>query len=167
MPERIALYAGSFDPPTLGHLDLIQRASTLFDKVIVAVARNDQKTGLFTVSERVDMLAEMIADIPNVSVANFSGLTVQFARETGACALIRGLRVVSDFEFELTMAINNHKLNPRVDTVCLMPSEPYLFLSSRLVREIAGFGGSVSHYVTPAVERRLTEKLGVTPSAID
>lgn len=167
MPERIALYAGSFDPPTLGHLDLIQRAATLFDKIIVAVARNDQKTGLFTVSERVDMLVEMIADIPNATVANFSGLTVQFARETGACALIRGLRVVSDFEFELTMAINNHKLNPKVDTVCLMPSEPYLFLSSRLVREIAGFGGSVSHYVTPAVERRLTEKLGVKPVAIE
>ena len=163
MPERIALYAGSFDPPTLGHLDLIQRAASMFDRVIVAVARNDQKTGLFTVSERVDMLNEMIANIPNTSVANFTGLTVQFAREVGACALLRGLRVVSDFEFELTMAINNHKLNSTVDTVCLMPSEPYLFLSSRLVREIASFGGSVSHYVTPAVERRLTDKLGVKP----
>lgn len=163
MPERIALYAGSFDPPTLGHLDLIQRAASMFDKVVVGVARNDQKTGLFTVSERVDMLSEMIADMPNTSVANFSGLTVKFAREIGACALIRGLRVVSDFEFELTMAINNHKLNPAVDTVCLMPSEPYLFLSSRLVREIAGFGGSVSHYVTPEVQQRLIDKLGVRP----
>lgn len=163
MPERVALYAGSFDPPTLGHLDLIQRASSMFDKVVVGVARNDQKTGLFTVSERVDMLSEMIADIPNTSVANFSGLTVKFAREIGACALIRGLRVVSDFEFELTMAINNHKLNSAVDTVCLMPSEPYLFLSSRLVREIAGFGGSVSHYVTPEVQQRLIDKLGVQP----
>ncbi len=167
MPERIALYAGSFDPPTLGHLDLIQRAASMFDKIIVAVARNDQKTGLFTVSERVEMLVEMVEGMSNVTVANFSGLTVQFARETGACALIRGLRVVSDFEFELTMAINNHKLNPKVDTVCLMPSEPYLFLSSRLVREIAGFGGTVSHYVTPAVERRLTDKLGVTPIVND
>jgi pantetheine-phosphate adenylyltransferase len=164
MPERIAVYAGSFDPPTLGHLDLIQRAASMFDKIVVAVARNDQKTGLFTVSERVDMLNEMIDGMPNVTVANFTGLTVFFARDVGACALIRGLRVVSDFEFEMTMAINNHKLNPKVDTVCLMPSEPFLFLSSRLVREIASFGGSVSHYVTPAVERRLTEKLGVTPA---
>lgn len=161
MPERVALYAGSFDPPTLGHLDLIQRAATMFDKIVVGVARNDQKTGLFTVSERVDMLTEMVAKIPNVSVANFTGLTVEFGREVGAVALIRGLRVVSDFEFEMTMAINNHKLNPNIDTVCLMPSEAYLFLSSRLVREIAGFGGSVSHYVTPEVQRRLTEKLGV------
>lgn len=163
MSERVALYAGSFDPPTLGHLDSIQRAASMFDRVVVSVARNDQKTGLFTVSERVEMLVEMVADIPNASVSNFSGLTVSYAREIGACALLRGLRVVSDFEFELTMAINNHKLNSEVDTVCLMPSEPYLFLSSRLVREIAGFGGSVSHYVTPAVERRLTEKLGVDP----
>lgn len=163
MPERVALYAGSFDPPTLGHLDLIQRAASMFDKIVVGVARNDQKTGLFTVSERVDMLTEMVASLPNVSVANFTGLTVVFAREVGAVALIRGLRVVSDFEFEMTMAINNHKLNPNVDTVCLMPSEPFLFLSSRLVREIAGFGGSVSHYVTPEVQRRLTEKLGVAP----
>ena len=163
MPERVALYAGSFDPPTLGHLDLIQRAASMFDKIVVGVARNDQKTGLFTVSERVDMLTEMVAKIPNVSVANFTGLTVEFGREVGAVALIRGLRVVSDFEFEMTMAINNHKLNPNIDTVCLMPSEPFLFLSSRLVREIAGFGGSVSHYVTPEVQRRLTEKLGVPP----
>lgn len=160
MPERVAVYAGSFDPPTLGHLDLIERACSMFDKIIVAVARNDQKTGLFTVSERVEMLQEMVQGLPNVAITNFSGLTVELARETGACALIRGLRVVSDFEYELTMAINNHKLNPHVDTVCLMPSEPYLFLSSRLVREIATFGGAVRHFVTPEVEQRLREKLG-------
>jgi len=158
MSERIAIYPGSFDPPTLGHLDLIQRTAKIFDKLIVAVARNNEKTGLFTVTERIDMLGEMVADLPNVTVENFHGLTVDFARERGAIALIRGLRVVSDFEFELTMAINNHKLNADVDTVCLMPSEPYLFLSSRLVREIAGFGGTVSHYVTPAVEARLKDK---------
>lgn len=158
MSERIAIYPGSFDPPTLGHLDLIQRAAKIFDKVIVAVARNSEKTGLFTVSERIDMLREMVSDIPQVEVDHFHGLTVDFAKERDAVALIRGLRVVSDFEFELTMAINNHKLNPEVDTVCLMPSEPYLFLSSRLVREIAGFGGTVSHYVTPEVEARLKDK---------
>ena len=158
MSDRIAIYPGSFDPPTLGHLDLIQRASKIFDKVIVAVARNNEKTSLFTVTERIEMLREMVADIPQVEVDHFHGLTVDFAKERNAIALIRGLRVVSDFEFELTMAINNHKLNADVDTVCLMPSEPYLFLSSRLVREIAGFGGTVSHYVTPEIEARLKEK---------
>lgn len=159
MPERVAVYAGSFDPPTLGHFDLIQRAARIFDRLIVAVARNDAKTVLFSVEERVDMLDGLVKDVPNVSVSHFHGLTVDFARQQGAIALIRGLRVVSDFEFELTMAINNHKLNPAVDTVSLMPSEPYLFLSSRLVREIAGLGGSVSHYLTPEIEARLMAKL--------
>jgi len=159
MPERTAIYPGSFDPPTLGHLDLIERAAKLFDHLIVAVARNDAKTSLFTVEERMEMLREMVRDMPNVKVDHFHGLTVDFARKRQAVALIRGLRVVSDFEFELTMAINNHKLNPEVDTVALMPSEPFLFLSSRLVREIAGYGGKVSHYLTPPVEERLLEKL--------
>lgn len=159
MPERIAIYPGSFDPPTLGHLDLIERARKIFDRVIVAVAINEAKTGLFPVEERMEMLRELVQRLDGVEVDHFRGLTVDFARRRGAIALIRGLRVVSDFEFELTMAINNHKLNPDVDTISLMPSEPYLFLSSRLVKEIAGFGGSVSHYVTPEVERRLLAKL--------
>lgn len=158
MPERIAIYPGSFDPPTLGHLDLIERAVNIFDHVIVAVATNNQKSGLFTVDERMEMLAEMVTHVPSVSIEHFHGLTVQFARDKGAVALIRGLRVVSDFEFELTMAINNHKLAPEIDTVNLMPSEPYLFLSSRLVKEIAAFGGSLGHFVSPSVERRLQEK---------
>jgi len=160
MSERIAIYPGSFDPPTLGHLDLIKRASKLFDHIIVAVAYNNEKTGLFTITERKDMLSGLCKDVPNVSIDSFRGLTVNFAREHKAVAIIRGLRVASDFEFEMTMAINNQKLNPEVDTVSLMPSEPYLFLSSRLVKEIAGFGGTVSHYVTPDVERCLREKLG-------
>ncbi len=159
MSERIALYAGSFDPPTLGHLDLIKRAVTIFDQVIVAVACNDQKKGLFSVEERVEMLSEMTADLTGVSVRHFRGLTVEYARDNGAIALIRGLRAISDFEFELSLAINNKKLNPHVDTVCLMPSESYLFLSSRQVKEIVNFGGSVCHYVTPQVEARLIEKL--------
>jgi len=158
MAERIAIYPGSFDPPTLGHLDLIHRAVNIFDHVIVAVAVNDAKIGLFTIEERVEMLKEMVADIPRVSIDHFKSLTVQFAQKRGAVALIRGLRVVSDFEFELTMAINNHKLAPEIDTVNLMPSEPYLFLSSRLVKEIAAFGGSLSHFVSPAVEKRLHDK---------
>lgn len=158
MAERIAVYPGSFDPPTLGHLDLINRAVNIFDHVIVAVAVNDAKIGLFSIEERVEMLKEMVAGIPRISVDHFKSLTVQFAKDKGAVALIRGLRVVSDFEFELTMAINNHKLAPEIDTVNLMPSEPYLFLSSRLVKEIAAFGGSLSHFVSPAVEARLQEK---------
>jgi pantetheine-phosphate adenylyltransferase len=159
MADRIAVYPGSFDPPTLGHLDLIQRARRIFDHVIVAVAHNDAKQCLFSVAERVDMLHELVEGLENVSVSTFAGLTVEFAEAQRAVAIIRGLRVMSDFEFELTMAINNHKLNPRIDTVCLMPSEPFLFLSSRLVKEIARFGGRINHYVTPAVERRLREKL--------
>ncbi|MCK5861002.1 MAG: pantetheine-phosphate adenylyltransferase [Candidatus Hydrogenedentes bacterium] len=159
MSERIALYAGSFDPPTLGHLDLIVRAVKIFDKVIVCVACNDQKVGMFTTKERMEMLKEMTSDLPSVTIQQFCGLTVEYARQQGAIALIRGLRAISDFEFELSMAINNQKLNSHVDTVCLMPSEPYLFLSSRQVKEIVRFGGSVSHYVTPAVEKHLTRKL--------
>lgn len=159
MNERVALYAGSFDPPTLGHLDLIQRAAKIFDRLIVGVASNEQKVGLFTAEERVEMIEEMTAGIGNVSVSTFYGLTVEYARSQGAMALIRGLRVISDFEFELSMAINNQKLNPEVDTVCLMPSEPYLFLSSRQVKEIVHFGGRVSHYVTPEVEARLFKKM--------
>ena len=159
MNERVALYAGSFDPPTLGHLDLIQRAAKIFDRLIVGVASNEQKVGLFTAEERLEMIEEITAGIGNVSVSTFYGLTVEYARSQGAMALIRGLRVISDFEFELSMAINNQKLNPEVDTVCLMPSEPYLFLSSRQVKEIVHFGGRVSHYVTPEVEARLFKKM--------
>lgn len=161
MPERIAIYPGSFDPPTLGHFDLIQRATKLFDRLIVAVAHNNAKNTLFSVEERVDMLRGLVSGLDRVTVDQFHGLTVEFARQKGAVALIRGLRVMSDFEFELTMAINNHKLNPDVDMVALMPSEPFLFLSSRLVREIAEFGGTVSHYLTPEIEARLLAKLRV------
>lgn len=159
--ERKALYPGSFDPPTLGHLDLIERAAKIFDKVVVAVARNDAKAALFTIEERIEMLEEIAGHLENVTITRFDGLTVDFARDIGAMSLIRGLRVLSDFEFELSMAINNQKLNPEVDTVCLMPSEPYLFLSSRQVKEIAALGGRVNHYVTPEIEARLrAKKLG-------
>ncbi|MCC6142653.1 MAG: pantetheine-phosphate adenylyltransferase [Candidatus Hydrogenedentes bacterium] len=159
MNQRIAIYPGSFDPPTLGHLDLIERAAKLFDRLIVAIAHNDAKSALFSVDERKEMLSHIVRHLPNVEIDHFSALTVEFARSRGAVALIRGLRVISDFEFELTMAIMNHKLNPNVDTVCLMPSEEYLFLSSRLVKEIARFGGDISAFVTSEVERRVREKL--------
>jgi pantetheine-phosphate adenylyltransferase len=159
MDERVAIYPGSFDPPTLGHVDLIERAGRIFDRVIVAVACNEAKTALFTDSERVEMLRELVQGLPNIEISQFYGLSVEFARKHGAIALIRGLRAVSDFEYELSLAINNQKLNPDIDTVCLMPSEPYLFLSSRMVKEIAAFNGRIDHYVTPAVERRLRAKL--------
>ena len=158
MSERIAVYPGSFDPPTNGHLDLIERAAKIFDRLIVAVARNDEKSGFFSVDERVSMLQEIAGGIPGVTVTSFEGLTADFARDVEAVALVRGLRVVSDFEFEMTMAIANRKLNPKTDTVCLMPSEPYLFLSSRLVREIARHGGDLSEVVPPLVAERLREK---------
>lgn len=160
MTERVAVYPGSFDPLTRGHLDLIQRATRIFDRVIVAVATNNAKQCLFTVDERLAMLEEHTREYERAEVAHFRGLTVDFAREQGACAIIRGLRVISDFEFELSMAINNEKLNPGIDTVLLTPSEPYLYLSSRLVKELVEHGGPVSHYVTPSVEARLREKLG-------
>jgi len=158
--ERVAVYPGSFDPPTNGHLDLIRRAVKIFDHLIVAVARNSEKSALFTVDERLDMLQRITSGLPAVEVTSFTGLTADFARARKAIALVRGLRVVSDFEFEITMAINNRKLNPRIDTVCLMPSERYLLLSSRIVREVAQFGGDVSEYVPPIVEEALRAKLG-------
>lgn len=159
MPEQVAIYPGSFDPPTLGHLDLIRRAARLFDHLIVAVAINDTKQTLFSSQERVEMLIEMTQDLSNIEVCSINGLIADFARVCKASALVRGLRAVSDFEFELSMAITNQKLNPDIDTVCLMPSEPYLFLSSRAVKEVARFGGDTSHFLTPSVTERLTRKL--------
>jgi pantetheine-phosphate adenylyltransferase len=158
MPEHIAIYPGSFDPPTLGHLDLIQRSAKLFHKVIVAVAHNNQKDALFSFDERAEMLKELVADIPNVEVDHFQGLTVEFARKHKAVAILRGLRAVSDFEYEFSLAINNRRLHEELDTVCLMASEAFLFMSSRMVKEIASFGGEISHFVTPAVARRIRAK---------
>jgi pantetheine-phosphate adenylyltransferase len=158
MRERVAVYPGSFDPPTNGHLDLIQRAAQLFDRLIVAVATNTAKQGLLSVEERIEMLRTISSDIPNVEVTSFVGLTAEFARECAAMAVVRGLRVMSDFEFEMTMAITNQKLNPSLETVCLMPSEPHLFLSSRIVREIARFGGDLSGLVPPQLEQIIRER---------
>ncbi len=160
MPERVAIYPGSFDPPTLGHLDLIQRARRMFDHLIVGVAYNNKKSGLFSVAERVEMLCELTEGMDNVEVASFNGLTVDFAQERNAIALVRGLRAVSDFEYEMSMAIMNRKMKPDIDTVCLMPSEPYQFVSSLIVREIAQFGGDTSQFVPPEVEPRLHAKFG-------
>ncbi len=159
MSNRVAVYPGSFDPATYGHLDLIERASKIFDSLIVAVAKNSEKTGLFTVEERIEMLSSITKHLPNVKVTSFAGLTAEFAKHCEAIALVRGLRVISDFEYEITMAIANQKLNPQIDTVCLLPSERFLLLSSRIVREIALFGGQLGEFVPPEVERRLQKKL--------
>ncbi|HRK35108.1 MAG TPA: pantetheine-phosphate adenylyltransferase [Candidatus Hydrogenedentes bacterium] len=159
MAKRIGIYPGSFDPPTYGHIDLIGRAAKIFDTLIVAVARNADKKGLFTVEERIDMLRSISAEYANVEVTSFTGLTAEFARTRKATALVRGLRVVSDFEYEITMAIANQKLNPQIDTVCLMPSEKFLLLSSRIVREIAIFGGDLHEFVPPDIEKRIKKKL--------
>jgi pantetheine-phosphate adenylyltransferase len=157
-PMRRAIYPGSFDPVTNGHLDVIQRASGLFDEVIVAVAHNEQKSGLFTMQERAELLGETIAELPNVRVTSFKGLLVDFARREGVNAVIRGLRAISDFEFEFQMALMNRKLEPAVETIFLMPREEYTAISSRIVKEIAKLGGNVEAFVPPWVARALRGK---------
>ena len=159
MPKRIAVYPGSFDPPTFGHRDLIQRAAKVFDTLIVAVTRNSEKNSLFTVDERIEMLREDTQDLGNVEVEHFTGLTVDFARKRKAIALVRGLRAVSDFEYEMTMAATNYKMYEGCDTISFMPTEQYMFISSRLVKEIAQLGGDVSLFVAPNVVKRLRDKL--------
>lgn len=158
MSNRIGVYPGSFDPPTKGHLDLMERASRMFDTVVVAVANNTEKHNLFTYEERVEMVKEMTEHIPHLEVRTFQGLIVDLMRELGAISLIRGLRAVSDFEYEMSMAITNRKLLPTCDTISLMPSEKYMFVSSRLVREIAQLGGDTSQFVPELVLERLKEK---------
>jgi pantetheine-phosphate adenylyltransferase len=153
-----AIYPGSFDPVTNGHLDVVERARKLFDEVIVAVAQNDEKQPLFSLDERLDMLKQTVGKIDNVRIAQFDGLLVEFARTEQAAAVIRGLRAVSDFEFEFQMALMNRKLEARVETIFLMPKEEYTYLSSRLVKEIARLGGDVSKFVPGGVATALGKK---------
>ena len=155
---RRAIYPGSFDPITKGHLDVITRAVKLFDEVIVAVAFNDQKQTLFTVDERMELLRLTAGDLPSVRLASFHGLLVEFARAQGANAVIRGLRAVSDFEFEFQMALMNRKLEQRVETIFLMPKEEYTYLSSRIVKEIARLGGDIGAFVPAPVAEALRQK---------
>ncbi|MGC8594791.1 MAG: pantetheine-phosphate adenylyltransferase [Candidatus Kryptoniota bacterium] len=154
---RIAIYPGTFDPVTNGHIDVINRASRLFDKVIVCVAVNTSKAPLFTGEERAEMIRDAVSDLNNVEVEEFDGLLVEFARKKKAIAIVRGLRAVSDFEYEFQMALTNRKLDEEVDTVFLMPHEKYTYLNSTIVREIASFGGDVSQFVPAMVERKLRE----------
>ena len=153
--ENIAVYPGSFDPVTNGHIDLIQRSVALFDKVVVAILRNSGKMPLFSVDERREMLESAVRDIGNVVVMDFSGLLVDFAERIGASVIIRGIRAISDYEYELQMALINRRLSSRLETVFMLPAETYSFLSSRLVKEIASHGGAISGLVPEDVEQRL------------
>jgi pantetheine-phosphate adenylyltransferase len=159
MTERVALYPGSFDPLTNGHLDILSRARRLADRVIIAILENDSKTPLFTVAERIEMIREIVADTPGVEVRSFSGLLVEFARQSGATLLVRGLRAVSDYEYELQMALMNRRLEPGVETVFLMAKEEYSYVSSRLIKEVAHLGADVRGLVPEPVFRLLRERL--------
>ena len=155
---RVAVFPGSFDPLTSGHVDIIERGCAIFDRVIVAVLINVDKTPLFTVDERVGMIREVCASRDRVEVDTFNGLLVDYARRKGATALIRGLRAVSDFEYEFQMALMNRRLNHDIETVFLMPAEQYTYTSSRLIKEVFRLGGEVGGLVPPVVEQRLRQK---------
>lgn len=159
---RIGVYPGSFDPATLGHLDIIRRASKLFDKLIVAAMVNGEKRSSFTMEEKVDFLKRMTCDLPNVEVESFSGLLADYVKEKQACAIVKGLRAVSDFEYEFQMALANKKLNPDVDTVFLMTEQKYLFLSSTIVRDIARHGGDITGFVSEEIRTDIMDKLDQT-----
>jgi pantetheine-phosphate adenylyltransferase len=159
LKKIIAIYPGSFDPPTNGHLDLIERGANIFDELIVAILRNPEKQPLFSVAERRLMLESMTSSFPNVRVETFDGLTVDYALSVKATAILRGIRAISDYEYELQMALMNRKMHPELETVFMMPAERYSYLSSRLVREVAQLGGSIQGLVPLMVEQRLKEKL--------
>ena len=153
-----ALYPGTFDPITNGHQDLIRRAASIFERVVVAIAANPAKAPLFSLEERVDLARQVLADIPNVEVRGYSGLTVKFAEEHGLDVMVRGLRAVSDFEFEFQLATMSRQIAGEVETVFLTPTEQFSFISSSMVREIALLGGDVSHFVHPVVEEALRRR---------
>ena len=157
-----ALYPGTFDPPTNGHIDLIQRGAKLFEHLTVAILNNPLKDPLFTVEERVEMLIESTAMLPNVSVATFDGLMVEFARQQGASAVLRGIRAISDYEYEFQMALMNRRLAPEIETVFLQPAGRYSFVSSRMLKEVFAFGGDVSGLVPPNVLKRLRARIGAS-----
>ena len=159
MKTSIAIYPGSFDPVTNGHLDLIERGEKMFDRLIVAVLRNTEKQPLFSVPERVEMLREVTRQWESVEIDVFEGLLVDYARKRGAAVILRGIRAVSDYEYELQMALMNRKLEPRLETVFMMPGETYSYLSAKVVREIAHFGGPLAGLVPPTVEQRLRAKV--------
>ena len=158
MSERLAIYAGSFDPVTNGHLDILRRAIALFDSVIVAVAEDTNKKGLFSTEERVTLLRDAIGAAPAIEVTSFSGLLVEYARKQQAVAIVRGLRAVADFEYEFQLALMNRRIEPSIDTMFLMTDEANFYVSSSLVKEVARLGGQVSTFVPPNVEKAMLEK---------
>ena len=159
MNKGIAIYPGSFDPPTNGHLDLIQRGSKIFEELVVAILRNSEKTPMFSVAERLEMLRALTADLKNVRIDTFNGLMVEYAKSIDAVCILRGIRAISDYEYELQMALMNRKLEPTLETVFMMPADKYSYVSSRLVREVAQAGGPVKGLVPEVVEQKLREKL--------
>ena len=158
MDNVVAIYPGSFDPLTNGHVDIIHRGARLFDRIVIAVLINLEKAPLFTVPERVEIAREAFRGHANVEVDTFDGLLVDYARKRGAGVIVKGLRAVSDFEFEMQMALMNRRLNPDVETVFMMPTQPYTYVSSRLVKEVVALGGSVHGLVPESVEKRLRDK---------
>lgn len=157
--NKKAVYPGTFDPMTLGHEDLVRRAAGLFDHVVLAVADSKTKRPLFTLAERIDMAREALSDVKNVTIEGFSGLLMQFVREHEARIVLRGVRAVSDFDYEFQLAGMNRKMHPEVETVFMTPGEEYMFLSATLVREISVMGGDVSKFVSPAIASRLKSKI--------
>ncbi|HUL78982.1 MAG TPA: pantetheine-phosphate adenylyltransferase [Vicinamibacteria bacterium] len=156
----LAVFPGSFDPITNGHLDIVDRGLAVFDRVRMAILMNPEKRPLFSVEERVALIREAYRGNPRVEVDTFSGLLVDYAQRVGASVIIRGIRAISDFEYEFQMALMNRRLNPRIETVFMMPAESYSYVSSRIVKEVFQLGGRVSDLVPPVVERRLSEKYG-------
>lgn len=159
--HRVAIYPGTFDPITRGHEDLVRRAGSLFDKLILAIAESPSKRPYFTLDERVEMARETLADMNNVEIVGFNTLLMDFVHERGAKVIVRGLRAVSDFEYEFQMAGMNRSLYPEVETVFLTPGEQYMFVSATMVREIARLGGDVGKFVQPSVNKRLRAKSSV------
>ena len=155
-----AMYPGTFDPVTIGHEDLVRRGSRIFDRIVVAVAANPGKEPLFSLDERVDLVEAVIGDIPNVEVTGYSGLTIEFAQDNDLQVIVRGLRAVSDFEYEFQLANMNRELTDDVETVYLTPTAQYNFVSSSLVREVASLGGDISKFVAPVVKKALLERVG-------
>ena len=156
--QNVIIYPGSFDPLTNGHLDLINRAARLFDQVVVAVLKHDSKQPLFSPQERLEMLEEAVSGLGNVEADSFDTLLVDYARQRGAQLILRGIRAVSDYEYELQMALMNRKLDPELETIFMLPAEAYSYLSSRLVKEVWRLGGDIRDLVPPLVEARLREK---------
>lgn len=163
--RRVAIYPGSFDPLTAGHADIILRGAQLFDRIVVAILSNPDKAPLFSVQERVDIAREVFRHYTNVEVDTFDGLLVEYARRRRASVIVRGLRAISDFEYEMQMALMNRRLHPEVETVFMMPAEPYTYVSSRLVKEIFALGGSVHGLVPDLVEAELQRKYHSRPGS--